>query len=79
MVTGQDTQHPYLLQEGYQSKWQAVKFHLKEWLTNCMQTVNEGESWEMMDSPFLLHGSGYWQQALERTASTGNNEKFQES
>ena len=45
--------------------------------SDCMQTVNGGESREMMGHADMFCGNGCWQQPLEKTASTGNNEKFQ--
>jgi len=81
MVMGQDIQHPYLLQEEYQLKWQqAIKFHLREWYPNCMNS-KMGERAERWWNPtsHSMGMNGYWQQALERTASIGNNEKFQDS
>ena len=43
---------------------------------DCMQTVNEGKSWEMMESPYTFPRNRHWQQPLERTACTGQKKNF---
>ena len=41
--------------------------------SNCLQTVHGGESWEMMESPFVLPANRRWQQPFEGSACTGQN------
>ena len=46
---------------------------------DCLQTVKTEERREMMETHSTLQGNERWQQPLERTATTGQNGKFQES
>ena len=80
MIMGQDAQHTiYYRRNTNQNDNKKSNSIWENGYPDYMQTVNEGKSWEMMESPYMLHGNGHWQQPLERTASTGNNEKFQKN
>lgn len=52
-----------------------------DWEPSYRQTVNGGESWEMMEPPRprpdMFCGNGHWQQSLERIAFIGQKENFE--
>ena len=53
----QDAQHPYLLQEEYQSK-QEIKFHLRKWLSWLYANSKWGK--ELGDDGIPLHAPWEW-------------------
>ena len=75
----QDKMHSELLPEWCWSKRQEMKSCQNGHL-NCLQTVHEEESWEMVDpTPIMFPGNRHWQQPLEGTACTGQNQESQQS